>query len=266
MLLLLLAACTYEGDDAGECADGADNDRNGYFDCDDHGCMGSPDCDGTPSGGGGAGSGGGGDTGDGTGGGSGSGGGSGGGGGGTGGGSGSGGGGGTIDTADSEPVDTGDSAPVDTADSGADPLLAALTTYEVEMSLNWVFPSGGFDDCEVTYSGSGDQVDVDSDRVSFYGAYSQTENTCDTMLDAYQPWSPSTGEAYVSFRFIESDTQIDEFYADDSELDTCLRAGWCMYDMATDYDADAMFADHSEVYTADDGSFSVAYVVKIYFN
>ena len=34
----------YEGDDAGECSDEADNDRNGLFDCDDEGCAGSPAC------------------------------------------------------------------------------------------------------------------------------------------------------------------------------------------------------------------------------
>jgi hypothetical protein len=28
----------------GECGDGADNDRDSYFDCDDHDCAGSPDC------------------------------------------------------------------------------------------------------------------------------------------------------------------------------------------------------------------------------
>jgi hypothetical protein len=33
-----------EGDDAGECSDGADNDRDGDFDCDDEDCAGSPDC------------------------------------------------------------------------------------------------------------------------------------------------------------------------------------------------------------------------------
>ncbi len=33
-----------EGDEAGECSDGADNDQNGLFDCDDEGCAGSPDC------------------------------------------------------------------------------------------------------------------------------------------------------------------------------------------------------------------------------
>jgi hypothetical protein len=34
-----------EGMNAGECADGADNDGDGYFDCDDNDCWGSPDCD-----------------------------------------------------------------------------------------------------------------------------------------------------------------------------------------------------------------------------
>jgi len=34
----------YEGDEPGECSDGADNDRDGAFDCDDPGCYGSPDC------------------------------------------------------------------------------------------------------------------------------------------------------------------------------------------------------------------------------
>ena len=33
-----------EGDDAEECRDGADNDGDGLFDCDDDGCLGSPDC------------------------------------------------------------------------------------------------------------------------------------------------------------------------------------------------------------------------------
>jgi len=45
----LIAACSakeplLEGDDPGECADGADNDVNRLYDCDDPGCIGSPDC------------------------------------------------------------------------------------------------------------------------------------------------------------------------------------------------------------------------------
>jgi hypothetical protein len=34
----------YEGDNIGECLDGADNDRDGLYDCDDPDCHGSPDC------------------------------------------------------------------------------------------------------------------------------------------------------------------------------------------------------------------------------
>tara|TARA_Y100000766_G_scaffold279245_1_gene287169 strand:+ start:190 stop:2088 length:1899 start_codon:yes stop_codon:yes gene_type:complete len=34
----------FEGDQAGECSDGADNDRDGLFDCDDPNCAGSPTC------------------------------------------------------------------------------------------------------------------------------------------------------------------------------------------------------------------------------
>ncbi len=37
---------TYEGDEAGECDDRADNDQDGAFDCDDTQCAGSPDCQG----------------------------------------------------------------------------------------------------------------------------------------------------------------------------------------------------------------------------
>lgn len=34
----------FEGDDPGECSDGADNDRDGDFDCDDADCASSSDC------------------------------------------------------------------------------------------------------------------------------------------------------------------------------------------------------------------------------
>ena len=39
------AETEYEGDDAGECSDGADNDRDGLFDCNDPDCEASPVCD-----------------------------------------------------------------------------------------------------------------------------------------------------------------------------------------------------------------------------
>jgi len=42
-----------EGQIAGDCVDGADNDLDGFFDCDDAGCSGSSDCGGGGGGGGG---------------------------------------------------------------------------------------------------------------------------------------------------------------------------------------------------------------------
>jgi len=41
----------YEGDEPGECSDGADNDQDGAFDCDDSDCAGAPTCKdkGTPT-------------------------------------------------------------------------------------------------------------------------------------------------------------------------------------------------------------------------
>ena len=44
---LLIAACAnVEGDAVGECSDGADNDRDGYYDCGDPDCFNAPSCEG----------------------------------------------------------------------------------------------------------------------------------------------------------------------------------------------------------------------------
>ncbi|MCK6524956.1 hypothetical protein L6R49_26430 [Myxococcota bacterium] len=50
-LVLMLSACRedtlpppVEGQTAGDCSDGADNDVDGLFDCDDSGCFGAPEC------------------------------------------------------------------------------------------------------------------------------------------------------------------------------------------------------------------------------
>ena len=34
-----------EGTNVGECADGAENDSDGDYDCDDEDCAGAPDCE-----------------------------------------------------------------------------------------------------------------------------------------------------------------------------------------------------------------------------
>jgi hypothetical protein len=53
-----VSACSdsdIEGDATGECEDGADNDRDGLFDCDDPDCSGAPSCKDQSEGGGGTG-------------------------------------------------------------------------------------------------------------------------------------------------------------------------------------------------------------------
>ena len=54
LLMLLMTGCDgdlvvketerLEGTEAGDCSDGADNDADGLFDCNDDGCTGAPDC------------------------------------------------------------------------------------------------------------------------------------------------------------------------------------------------------------------------------
>ena len=46
LLALGLTGCNedIEGNEPGECSDGADNDSDSYFDCNDSDCYGAPDC------------------------------------------------------------------------------------------------------------------------------------------------------------------------------------------------------------------------------
>jgi len=49
MAAMLTWSCqqpVFEGQTAGDCSDGADNDMDGMFDCEDDACLGSPDCEG----------------------------------------------------------------------------------------------------------------------------------------------------------------------------------------------------------------------------
>lgn len=48
LLMIFILSCSAkrtEGTLAGDCSDGADNDQDGLFDCDDDSCIGSSDCD-----------------------------------------------------------------------------------------------------------------------------------------------------------------------------------------------------------------------------
>ena len=246
LAVLLVTACLRnpEGNDAEECRDGADNDRNGYFDCDDRGCWGSPDCAETDT------------------------------------------------DADADPdADTDADADSDTdadADADADSdtdadgdtdadadtdtdadtdgdVTAHLLTYEVELSVDWLFTTG-FPNCRTEYAGSGTQYEVDGPRVTFDGPYVQSSDTCDASMASVLPWAPADGDALVSFEFDEGLTELLDWYADDTETQRYVRADWYMYDMYAPYDDGLQALHYTETYNDPGGQFSVVYVVDVFFN
>jgi hypothetical protein len=227
----LACAGPIEGDEAGECSDGADNDRNGYFDCDDHGCTGSPDCAADADADTDA------DT--------------------------------DADSdADSDSDTDADSDSDTDTDTDTDTSVSGFTRYEVEMDVGWTFPQGGFDDCDLVYVGSGDLYDTDGGRVSFSGPYTLAETTCTNhaSIASMFPWyDEDTGEAVVSFVFTDGGATVDEWFADETEYQQGVRAEWWMYDMAAVYYPDALYAEHSESYSDPDGYFIVTYEVAMTF-
>jgi hypothetical protein len=235
---VLLFACTtaYEGDEPGECGDGADNDRNGYFDCADHGCAGSPDCEGDADADSDADADADGDA---------------------------------DSDADGDAdgdADTDSDADADTdVDTGA-ASLADLASMTVAMTVSWTFPYGGYTDCTVTYVGSGDQFEVAQARVTFLGPYTQVSNDCDADLSSSLPWYDRTGaDSYQSFEWTDGGTTLDVWFADESETERWERAGWAMYDMAEAWDGELRYVHHVESYTDTDGLFVVGYDVEIAF-
>ena len=187
----------YEGDDAGECSDGADNDLDGYFDCQDNGCWGSPDCAGTGTAGGtgGSGDGGSGDGGSGDG----------------GSGDGGSGDGGSGDGGSGD----GGSGDGGSGDGGAAGIAAHLTAFDLSYTLTLDFDTFGetyFTDCENTYSASGDQVGSVGEQVTFEGPWVLSGTTCtDNAVDLAESiaWLPDSGRSYATFHFDGSVDTLD---------------------------------------------------------
>ena len=235
MILILALACTAptEGDDAEECRDGADNDQNGWFDCADQGCWGSPDCpaDTAPT-----------DT-------------------------------DTDTDADTDAdtdtdtdTDTDSDTDTDTdTDTDVPTTPAHLLTYEVEFTVDWLFTSS-LPNCRIEYVGSGDQYETVDARVTFDGPYARTKNTCDASMNSVIPWAPTDGDAKVSFEFNADLTELLDWFADDTETERYVRADWYMYDMYAVYDDTVQAAHYSETYNDPSGEFSVVYVVDVVFN
>ncbi len=177
-----------------ECRDGVDNDGDGYFDCDDNGCWGSPDC---PNGTGG-------DTGGWT--------------------------PGTPDPDDDSDApsaqntdatgggaDTGDSGDTgDTGDTSVDPGDCAgdacgLASLRVVMVHAYDAPDGLCSelfpacDCVLTYEGAGEVVQTTTGRTTFDGSWRllSVEPSDLALCEVYTGgvWAEESEEAYHSLHF-----------------------------------------------------------------
>ncbi|MCP4808825.1 MAG: hypothetical protein GY913_01950 [Proteobacteria bacterium] len=161
MLLILALACgrdDYEGDGPNECTDEADNDRDGYFDCNDNGCWNHPECLGEGDSDTDA----------------------------------------DADSdsdadADSD-SDTDSDTDTDVPDIGTG-LSSVWVDYQLDWVFN---PAPiGLENCVQTYRGEGTYVEVSGARVTFDGTWERTSSTCVSALDDLV-WVDESGEAYTS--------------------------------------------------------------------
>lgn len=211
LTLLLLVGCQteFEGDDAYECSDAADNDRDGAFDCDDPDCFGSPDCvdlddddvddDPNPT---------------------------------------------ETETDTESPTDavsTDSDEPSDTdapseteidTDEGeavAEKFLSAEFTYT--LAIEFISAPVGLWDCSMTFDGSGSQVEASGNRVTFQGPWEETANDCSAYL-AGIVWEDRSGEAFHHF-FVDDDVTgvTDWFESDSVAVYDKDDSGWYITDM-----------------------------------
>jgi hypothetical protein len=201
LLLVALPACPeeeIEGDDAEECRDGADNDQDGYFDCQDNGCWDSPDCAGDD------------DTGDDD---------------------------SVVDddsvTDDDSTGDddtAGDDDPCGSGDEAAG-LLGFTLTYSMAYDYN---PEPiGITDCVMTYDGASTALVETRGRCARWeGSWSQTGTNCPPDLDQLV-WTQASDTAVHSFVFGADLLTLDRWLADDvPEGWEPENADWAMWDMA----------------------------------
>ena len=212
----------FEGDGAGECSDGADNDQDGWFDCNDQDCFNSPDCveggGGTGGGTGGGGTGGGGGTA---------------GGGGTGGGSGTGGG-------------------TDCVDPICD-LKSVTLTYTLDVDWNQKVDLGlGLvpNDCVITFEGGGDFWSVDNTIVTFVGYWEESYNDCDEEQDdLVASW---LGGSFHSFMFDPSQTVLLDWIAHRDEDEKSDQADPSFWLTEIEYEIDMTSVDPMMDYTLEE--------------
>jgi hypothetical protein len=218
-----------EGDESGECRDGADNDLDGLFDCDDPGCSASPDCDGDIDPNDDTGDGGGDDTGDG----------------------GDDTGGGGDDTGD--PKDTGGGGDT-SAPEGVGDIVSATVRLRMEFDvIDGVF---GLVDCEDIYEGSANRIAVSGSTVQMSGTWVQSSTTCGGNYDSLV-WHTSAGTGYHTFIFKDGVKFLDKWVVHRDEGDyvaNTLKNKWPMWDMASPISASDLTTEYTESFTDSDGT------------
>ena len=173
----------YEGDDAGECSDGADNDKDGFFDCDDNEWMNSPDCLGgtTNTNTNGGGNSGGGNT-------------------------------GTTGTTGTTVTD---------CEGPLCDFTSVRLTFSANFDWAPAAEAFGGQDCYVAYGGEGDFYTVEDNYLVFAGTWDQLEDDCEEAFggEVIRSWA---GGAFHSFYFTSDASVLLDWYAhrDEGEYST----------------------------------------------
>jgi len=180
-----------EGDEAGECRDGADNDLDGDFDCDDAGCEGSPDCvtrtipidTASPT---------------------------------------------TIPTT---PTDTGNGTPATTPQddpmgvfcgggAAPDDVTGVAVTLVLDFDVDDIFEGLLLSDCVATYEGTGSSPQAEGGCLTFTGSWTLAEHDCPSGLisdDAQIVWyDVMDGDALHTLRFDPDRDQLSAWVAHDA--------------------------------------------------
>ena len=227
--LAFAASCgarAIEGDDAEECRDGADNDRNGLFDCADPSCAPSPDCGGDGDA----------DTDVDT----------------------------DADTDVDTDADTDADTDTDTDTDTSDP-LPGVTGIDVTYALNFDFDDSlctlGVCDCTNRYVGDGERLAHTVDRVTFLGAWKLDTSDCSADLQT-AIWTPkSGGTAHHTVRIFSPD-DVEQWLVHKSLANTepdpnPSRVGqYYMTEMASPIAADKV---HFELVESDSSSGTTTY-------
>jgi hypothetical protein len=216
MLLFGLLSCNgvtedngYEGDSPGECTDAADNDRDGYFDCDDNGCWNSPDCGGDTDTDSDSDS--------------------------------------DADSdADSDTDTDPDLAKLADLTSFT---VAYTLTWDFDDSYKDLLEFYGLGDCESHYHGDGTSLEVSGAKVTFTGNWALTDSTCvDSLQSADAVWYDPSGQAFATFAFGTDGATLESWMEHKAQSDTEPggKNQWYITDMAEPFDWGTLHVHHTE--------------------